>query len=66
MKQTEKVLQDKKVQAGSFQKTYTGKYYGTFKDASTPYKVIHDNKPYFTKKQANPTCVVLLYHMMWI
>ena len=49
MKQTEKVLQDKKVRAGSFQKTYTAKYYGTFKDASTPYKVIHDNKPFFTK-----------------
>lgn len=51
VKQTEKVLQDKKVRAGSFQKTYTAKYYGTFEDASTPYKVIHDNKPFFTKKQ---------------
>lgn len=51
IKQSGEVKQVQKVQAGSFQKTYTAKYYGTFKDASTPYKVIHDNKPYFTKKQ---------------
>jgi DNA-entry nuclease len=37
------------VYAASYQKTYTKNTYGVFK--SNPYKVIHGNEPYFTKKQ---------------